>query len=102
MPLTNEQGFLLDASAWTEEWAIKTAESIGLVWEPIDLELTLSLRDFYNQYDLSPPMRPLVKHIKANFGADIGNSIWLMHRYGESPARVLSLLSGLPKPKNCL
>ena len=26
----------------------------------------------------------------------------LMQRFGESPARMLALLAGLPKPKNCL
>jgi len=98
----DSQGFLLNANDWTEEWASETANSLGLAWEPKDIEITQALRNFYFEYDLSPAMRPLVKHIKNQFGADTGNSIWLMQRYGESPARVLALLSGLPKPKNCL
>ena len=99
---TDHQGFLLDAREWTEQWASKTANDRDVTWENIDIDIVNTLRDFYFEFDLSPAMRPLVKHIKNSFGGDIGNSIWLMQRYGESPARILALLAGLPKPKNCL
>lgn len=99
---TDHLGFLSDAKDWDKGWAANVAESLSLSLEPLDLEIIESLRSFYFDFDLSPPMRPLVKHIKTNFGAEIGNSIWLMKRYGESPARVLAQLAGLPKPKNCL
>jgi len=99
---TDHQGFLLDAQSWTEDWALATASRLNLPWDELDQKIALVIRQFYFTFDLSPPMRPLVKQIKTNFGPDIGNSIWLMHRYGESPARALALLAGLPKPKNCL
>lgn len=99
---TDSQGFLLDARSWTETWAKDTAINHSLSWEAIDVKIVEALRAFYFEFELSPPMRPLVKHLKNTLGADIGNSMWLMHRYGESPARTLALLAGLPKPKNCL
>ncbi|MFC3700508.1 TusE/DsrC/DsvC family sulfur relay protein [Reinekea marina] len=98
----NEQGFLLDASEWTESWAEHMAQKQGLPLDEVDFRIINALRQFYFDFDLSPPMRPLVKLIKNNVHSDYGNSIWLMQRYGESPARVLALLAGLPKPKNCL
>ncbi|TXR53468.1 TusE/DsrC/DsvC family sulfur relay protein [Reinekea thalattae] len=99
---TDHLGFLLNPLDWQPAWAEQSAEQLDIALEAQDLAIIESLRNFYFEFDLSPPMRPLVKHIKNNFGADIGNSIWLMQRYGESPARTLALLSGLPKPKNCL
>lgn len=99
---TDHIGFLLNANHWDLNWVKLKADEINLNITPQDHEIILALRDFYFEYDVSPAMRPLVKHIKNKMGADIGNSIWLMQRYGESPARVLALLSGLPKPKNCL
>jgi tRNA 2-thiouridine synthesizing protein E len=99
---TDHLGFLLNAHDWDVDWAAATAKALSLNLEKQDLEIIESLRSFYFEFDLSPPMRPLVKHIKTQFGAEIGNSIWLMKRYGESPARVLAQLAGLPKPKNCL
>lgn len=95
-------GFLLNAKDWNPEWAESTAAAQDLKLEEIDFKIIEALRNFYFEFDLSPPMRPLVKLIKQNIGVEAGNSIWLMKRYGESPARVLALISGLPKPKNCL
>lgn len=99
---TNEQGFLLDFNQWTDDWAKQTANENNLPLDDLDLTIIDALRSFYVEFDLSPPMRPLVKLIKTKVNPDYGNSIWLMQRYGESPARVLALLAGLPKPKNCL
>jgi tRNA 2-thiouridine synthesizing protein E len=99
---TNEQGFLLEFTQWTEDWAKQTAKENSLELDNVDFSIIKALRSFYVEFDLSPPMRPLVKLIKTKVHPDYGNSIWLMQRYGESPARVLALLAGLPKPKNCL
>lgn len=99
---TDHLGFLQDARSWTESWARTQAEAQGLDLSEQDLAIIQSLREFYFEYDLSPAMRPLVKHLKGRFGPEVGNSMALMQRYGESPARMLALLAGLPKPKNCL
>ena len=99
---TDHLGFLRDARTWTEDWCRRQAEAQSLELTDQDLAIVRSLRDFYFEYDLSPAMRPLVKHLKTTFGPEVGNSMFLMQRYGESPARVLALLAGLPKPKNCL
>ncbi len=95
-------GFLKNAQSWNEDWAKLKTQEIGIAWDDIDRRIVNALRSFYFEYDLSPAMRPLVKHIKTTVGEQYGSSIWLMQRYGESPARVLALLAGLPKPKNCL
>lgn len=99
---TDHLGFLQDARTWTEDWCKQQADNQGLALTDQDLAIVQSLRDFYFEYDLSPAMRPLVKHLKTTLGSEVGNSIYLMQRYGESPARTLALLAGLPKPKNCL
>lgn len=99
---TDHLGFLLDARRWTPDWCLKVAGQQGLSLTDQDMAIIESLRDFYFEYDLSPAMRPLVKHLKSRFGPEVGNSIFLMQRFGESPARMLALLAGLPKPKNCL
>ena len=101
-PATDHLGFLRDAHDWSEDWCQQQARAQGLTLDEQDRAIVQALRDFYFRYDLSPAMRPLVKHLKTEFGAEVGNSIFLMQRFGESPARMLALLAGLPKPKNCL
>jgi tRNA 2-thiouridine synthesizing protein E len=95
-------GFLKDAKSWNREWCLLIARQKNLALTDQDLAIVESLRSFYFEYDLSPAMRPLVRHLKNQFGPEVGNSIFLMQRFGESPARMLALLAGLPKPKNCL
>lgn len=99
---TDVNGFLSDATSWTWAWAQQQAQAHSLHLTEDDERIVLSLRDFYFTYDISPAMRVLVKHLKTTVSPEVGNSIWLMQRYGESPARMLALISGLPKPKNCL
>ncbi|WP_037337599.1 TusE/DsrC/DsvC family sulfur relay protein [Saccharospirillum impatiens] len=99
---TDHLGFLLDARSWSRDWCLSIADQQRLSLTDQDLAIVESLREFYFEYDLSPAMRPLVRHLKGRFGPDVGNSIFLMQRFGESPARMLALLAGLPKPKNCL
>ena len=60
------------------------------------------LRTFYQRFDTAPAMRPLVKWVKQELGADKGNSIYLMGLFPESPAKVAALIAGLPRPTNCL
>lgn len=99
---TDKDGHLCHADDWSEAVAraIAEQENISLAaehWEIIQL-----LRQFYRQYELSPPMRPLVKYVAAQLGADKGRSIYLLQLFPPSPARVASKIAGLPRPENCL
>lgn len=99
---TDPEGFLTSLSDWTPEVAAELAsvQEIELTddhWEIIDLA-----REFYREFDHSPSQRPLGRYIKMHLGADKAKSIYLMKLFGSSPAKMVSLLAGLPKPKNCL
>jgi TusE/DsrC/DsvC family sulfur relay protein len=96
------QGFLLNLDDWNELVAEEIAlkEGIKLTddhWEVINL-----LREFYAEFELSPAMRILVKHVKNELGEDKGNSIYLLQLFPGSPAKIASKIAGLPKPTNCL
>jgi tRNA 2-thiouridine synthesizing protein E len=47
-------------------------------------------------------MRPLCKSVTAALGVEKGRSIYLNQQFPGSPAKIVALLAGLPKPKNCL
>ncbi|WP_285764913.1 TusE/DsrC/DsvC family sulfur relay protein [Biformimicrobium ophioploci] len=98
----DEEGYLVHLSDWSPDAArlLADREEIALSdahWEIIEL-----LRDFYQTYDLSPAMRPLVKWIGKHLGPDKGRSIYLMQLFPPSPAKIASKIAGLPKPTNCL
>ena len=98
----DQEGFLKNLEDWNEDIAKKLAlaENIALTaahWEIIQL-----LKQFYQQYDLSPSMRPLVKYIAQELGKEKAKSIYLMKLFPGSPAKIAAKIAGLPKPDNCL
>jgi tRNA 2-thiouridine synthesizing protein E len=99
---TDEEGFLEDPGQWTEVFARRAARDEGIELTDKHWELIYQARVFYETYGFSPSMRPLVKFVGMNLGPDKGRSIYLMKHFPPSPARLLSRLAGLHKPKNCL
>lgn len=98
----DKEGFLRRLQDWTPAVAeqIATRENIQLTaghWEIIEL-----LRRYYEEFDASPAMRPLVKYCARELGQDKGKSIYLMSLFPGSPAKIGSKIAGLPKPDNCL
>lgn len=98
----DKEGYLCNLEDWTPAVAehLAAAEGIELTeahWEVIHL-----LRDFYQAFELSPAMRPLVKYVAQHLGPEKGKSIYLMRLFPQSPAKIASKIAGLPKPTNCL
>lgn len=98
----DKNGFLCDLTLWdtTIAQALALNEQIVLTdqhWEVLHL-----LRAFYQQFELSPAMRPLIKYIGQNLGQEKANSIYLLKLFPGSPAKIAAKIAGLPKPDNCL
>jgi len=98
----DEEGYLYDVSQWSPEVASFLAQESGIELTDAHWEILHLLRDFYQRYQLSPAMRPLVKAVSLQLGKDKGRSIYLMQLFPGSPAKVAARLAGLPKPENCL
>ena len=98
----DKDGFLLDLADWDESVAHALARGDDLDIGPEHMEVILAVRRFYQQYQLSPAMRPLVKYIGLELGAEKGTSLYLLKLFPGSPAKLVSKLAGLPKPDNCL
>ncbi len=90
------------AADWSEAFAIATATQEGIRLTTEHWEIIHLLREFYQHYELSPAMRPLVKYVALQLGANKGRSIYLLQLFPPSPARIASKIAGLPKPENCL
>jgi tRNA 2-thiouridine synthesizing protein E len=101
IPLDDE-GYLLNLDDWSEALAHRLAEQDGVTLTDAHWEILKVVRAFYQTYDLSPAMRPLVKAVRQSLGEDKGKSIYLMKLFSESPAKQSARYAGLPKPANCL
>jgi tRNA 2-thiouridine synthesizing protein E len=97
----DKEGFLRDLSDWNPDVAEVLAKNdeitlSGSHWQIINL-----VRDYYQQYQISPVTRVLVKITRKKLGEDKGNSIYLMQLFSGKPAKLVSKIAGLPKPANC-
>jgi tRNA 2-thiouridine synthesizing protein E len=95
-------GFLKDWTSWTNDVAHELATNEGVTLTDAHWVIINLARQFYQEFDHAPSQRPLARYIKIHLGAEKAGSIYLMQLFGQSPAKMIALLSGLPKPKNCL
>jgi tRNA 2-thiouridine synthesizing protein E len=98
----DEEGFLRNLSDWSESVAEDIAQSEGIHLSDAHWEVIRVIREFYQTFQLSPAMRPLVKAVTAKLGKDKGKSIYLLKLFPGSPAKLVAKIAGLPKPDNCL
>ncbi|MEX2487903.1 MAG: TusE/DsrC/DsvC family sulfur relay protein [Pseudomonadales bacterium] len=97
----DKEGFLRNLSDWNEEIAAELARLEGIELGEDHWEIIYLVRDYYNTYRISPSARVLVKVVGERLGSEKGRSIHLMKLFSGRPARVVSKVSGLPKPSNC-
>ncbi len=98
----DKEGFLRKLSDWNPGVAEQIAAAEGISMTPEHWEIIELLRAYYDEFDASPAMRPLVKYCALKLGTDKGRSIYLMSLFPGSPAKLGSKIAGLPKPDNCL
>lgn len=102
LPARDANGYLLNLADWTPELAPLLAAEESLILNDAHWLIIQFVRQFYQQYQQSPAIRPLVKALKEAYGADIGNSIYLHELFPAGPALQVCRLAGLPRPRRCL
>ena len=98
----DEGGYLLDAARWDRAFALRTAQAEALLLSDDHWQVIEFLRDYYQRYQLSPPMRVLVKAIAPLLGEAKASSRRLYQLFPDGPAKQACKIAGLPKPLSCL
>ncbi len=98
----DKEGYLLDLSQWSTELATHIAQIENIELTEAHWEIIYLLRNFYQEYEISPAMRPLVKAVTKSLGSEKGKSIYLMKLFPGSPPKLAAKIAGLPKPANCI
>lgn len=99
---SDEEGYLVDLSSWNEELAALIAkdEEINMTEEHWDV--VNFLREYYNEYQIAPAVRVLVKAVKNKFGPEKGSNKYLYELFPYGPAKQACKIAGLPKPTGCV
>jgi len=98
----DKDGYLVDLSDWSTDVANALAALESLELTPEHWEILELLRGFYDEFQLSPATRPLIKYTALKLGPDKGNSLHLNRLFNGTPAKLAAKLAGLPRPTNCL
>jgi len=98
---TDKEGYLLDAADWSEEVAVAIAQNEGIELSDDHWQVIHYVREFYEQYQTSPSIRPLVKYLQQCWSPEKGNSLYLQMLFPEGAAKQATKIAGLPKPARC-
>ena len=98
----DEEGYITDLSAWSKELAnvIAAEEKIDMKdehWEVVNF-----LREYYDEYQIAPAVRVLIKAIKKKWGKEKGNNEYMYELFPYGPAKQACKIAGLPKPTGCV
>lgn len=98
----DEEGYILDLSAWTEDLANQIAKDENIEMTDEHWEVINFLRDYYEEYQIAPAVRVLIKSIKKTMGKEKGSNKYLYTLFPYGPAKQACKIAGLPKPTGCV
>lgn len=98
---TDKNGYMTDSSQWNEEIAIQIATLENIEMTEDHWQVVRYVRQFYQEFNTSPSIRPLVKYLKKVLDEDKSNSLYLQILFPEGPAKQATKIAGLPKPARC-
>ncbi len=75
--LTDPEGYILDMDAWSEGFAVASAEREGLALTDEHWQVIAFIREYYEAHSVQAQVRDMVKHFREVWGADKGNSRYL-------------------------
>ena len=99
---SDEEGYLVDISAWNKELAELIAEDENNEMNDDAWEVVNFLRNYYEEYQIAPAVRVLTKAVKKSLGPEKGNSKYLYELFPYGPAKQACKIAGLPKPTGCV
>ena len=98
----DEEGYMKDISQWSEELARVIAKSESIDMGAEHWEVVNFLRSYYEEYQIAPAVRILLKEMKKKFGAEKGDQKYLYNLFPYGPAKQACKIAGLPKPTGCI
>jgi len=95
LPERDGDGYLTDMNAWSPEIGQAMADADGVELSDDKWTQINAARDYYNQFNVVPPIRKFAKHI----GVDKKDvfQLWMT-----GPMKPITKYGGLPKPTGCV
>jgi TusE/DsrC/DsvC family sulfur relay protein len=101
LPPTDAQGYLCDRGDWTPAVAEEMAAGDGMELTDDHWEIIRFLREYYDAYGSTPPIRLMTRAVGRALGEKKGNSRYLHRLFPKGPALQCARYAGLPRPVRC-
>ena len=101
-PTFTDDGFIYDPQSWTPDLAIEIAKDLEISLTNEHWQVINGVRQFYERTGRSLSMRPLIRVVRNEVSANLGSSIALAQLFGSKTTRHVAMISGLPKPSDCI
>ena len=98
----DEEGYITTLSDWSVELANEIAKTENIEMNDEHWEVVNFLRDYYDEYQIAPAVRVLIKAIKKSMGPEKGNNKYMYELFPYGPAKQACKIAGLPKPTGCV
>jgi len=98
----DEKGYLLDWLAWSPDVARVMASVDGVALGEDHWAVLEIFRAYFEQYEIEPPMRALVRLVRERLGPDKANSRYLYQLFPDGPGTQACRYAGLPRPLSCV
>ena len=98
----DERGYLLDPGAWSPRVAEAMAAADGIELGEDHWAVLEIFREYYDSYEIEPPMRALVQRVRDRLGEEKGNSRYLYRLFPDGPGTQACRYAGLPRPLSCV
>ncbi|MFT7595698.1 MAG: TusE/DsrC/DsvC family sulfur relay protein [Paracoccaceae bacterium] len=98
----DEEGYITNLSEWSKDLADVIAKAEDIQMDEERWAVVNFLRDYYEEYQIAPAVRVLIKSIKKSMGPDVGNNKYMYELFPYGPAKQACKIAGLPKPTGCI
>lgn len=95
---TDEEGYLKNFHDWNEDVAKVMAEQDEINLTEAHWEIINFVREYYEEYLVSPGVRVLTKAVGKKLGPEKGNSKYLYNLFPYGPGKQVNRYAGSPKP----
>lgn len=97
-----DDGFMKDRHLWNPAVAEKLAELEGIRLSEPHREIIEYLRNYYDEFLISPNVKVLVQHLKDSHSGKSFDTKYLYTLFPRGPSFQGCKIAGLPKPTNCI
>ena len=97
----DENGYLINRNDWTPEIAIELAKIENIELSKTHHEIINFLREYYEEFQVAPAVRVLIKAVGKQLGNAKGNSAYMYDLFPGGPGKQACKIAGLPKPAAC-